>query len=943
MGAVHRKVVTVLFCDVVGSTALAESVDPEALQGLLARYFERMKAIAEGHGGSVEKFIGDAVMAVFGVPAVHEDDALRACRAAVEMRNALPELGIEGRIGVNTGEVVTDTEERLATGDAVNVAARLQQAAAPNEILVGEETLALVGDSVETELVEPLRLKGKSLAVAARRLVSAQEAPERKHGSRFVGRERETQLIRNAWTRVLAESRCELVTIVGDPGIGKSRLVAEALGAAGARIVRARCLPYGEGIAYWPVVEVIKQLDALPRDEAAAAAIRSLLGELDQATSAEEIAWAFRKLLEQEAPLTVVFDDVHSGEETFLDLVEGVGLLSAGAPLLLLCTARPELLDRRPQWTVDLRLEPLGEEAVASMTGAVPPELGRRIAAAAGGNPLFLTEMLAMAMQDARVDVPPTLRALLSARLDQLDTDERRVLETAAVEGEVFHRGALQALVQHADQITPRLTSLVRRGLIRPDRSLLPDEDGFRFRHILIRDAAYGALPKSTRADLHERYADWLDRHGATLLELDEIAGYHLEQAAQYRSELGRPDRALAERAGDRLASAGRRALWRGDERTAAALLGRALRLLRPVRLDVRLELELAGATPASAEAAAIAEEAAERARTAGDETGESLARLLAAFYRTDADEIERRAATLVPTLERAGEHAALVRVWFAFAQGVANPRGRYEDQARAAEEALRHAELAGQAGGRLFSLGSALVFGPRPADEALEILRSAARGSLHPATLMPTAWLLAMLGRFEEAWAIALEAFERRKQLVAGPGGDHVLAEIAWLEGDRDKAAGYLDGFCRALDAAGEDVTLATYAGRLALYLAAAERFDEASAWTERARELAKVPDWATHTWWREGEARILAHRQRFDDAEGLAREAFDLVEQTDALSDQGEALVTLAEVLEAAGKTDEAVESLEQALGRFERKRSLAMVTQVRRRLEQVRKRVA
>jgi class 3 adenylate cyclase len=326
-----RKTVTVLFCDLTGSTELGESTDPEALRALLAGYFERMKAIVESHGGTVEKFIGDAVMAVFGVPAAHEDDALRACRAAVEMRDALPELGIRGRIGVNTGEVVTGTSERLVTGDAVNVAARLEQAAVPGEVLIGEATFGLVRDAVVVEPVEPLRLKGKSELVPAFQLVSVLDAPERSHVLRFVGREREFAEIVSTWERVQAEARCELVTVVGDAGVGKSRLVAEAVGAIDARVARGRCLPYGEGITYWPVVEVVKQLAALPSDPVAEAAIRSLLGESDVATSGDEIAWAVRKLLEEQAPLVIVFDDLQWGEETFLDLIESTALLSAGA------------------------------------------------------------------------------------------------------------------------------------------------------------------------------------------------------------------------------------------------------------------------------------------------------------------------------------------------------------------------------------------------------------------------------------------------------------------------------------------------------------------------------------------------------------------------------------------------------------------------------------
>jgi class 3 adenylate cyclase len=287
----HRKVVTVLFCDVVSSTALGESVDPEALQGLLASYFERMKGIVERHGGTVEKFIGDAVMAVFGVPVAHEDDALRAVRAAAEMLDALPELAVQGRIGVNTGEVVTGTEERLATGDAVNVAARLEQAAQPGEVLIGEPTFALVRNSVDVEEAEQLALKGKTGSVAAYRLLGVRDALERQHDAPFVGREGELEVLREAWKRAQAEEGCELVTIVGDAGVGKSRLAAETLAPLDATVVRGRCPPYGDGITYWPVVEVLKQLDTLPAEETAAAAIRSLLGQTDRATSAEELAW----------------------------------------------------------------------------------------------------------------------------------------------------------------------------------------------------------------------------------------------------------------------------------------------------------------------------------------------------------------------------------------------------------------------------------------------------------------------------------------------------------------------------------------------------------------------------------------------------------------------------------------------------------------------------
>ena len=449
-------------------------------------------------------------------------------------------------------------------------------------MLVGEPTLALVREAVAVEPMEPLTLKGKSEPVPAFRLLTVLGAPERSHAWPFVGRGQELEALLEAWGRTLTASRCELVTVIGDAGVGKSRLVAEALDRIDARVVRGRCLPYGDGITYWPVVEVVKQLSALPSDELAAGALRSLLRESDRPTSADEIAWAFRKLLEEQAPIVVCFDDLQWGEETFLELVESTALVSAGAPVLLLCMARPELLQRRPSWSVPLRLEPLQPgEADALIGESVPEEARRRIAESTGGNPLFITEMVALAGDGEVLDVPPTLRALLTARLDQLDPQERSVLERGAVEGEIFHRGAVQALAPDEPEVLPRLAALVRHELIRSDRPQFPGEDAFRFRHLLIRDAAYEALPKGLRADLHRRLADWLEERHA-LVELDELAGYHLEQAARYEAELGRPDPALALRAGDRILAAARRAADRDDDRAAIALYERALELTRP-------------------------------------------------------------------------------------------------------------------------------------------------------------------------------------------------------------------------------------------------------------------------------------------------------------------------------------------------------------------------
>ncbi len=937
----QRKTVTVLFCDLTGSTALGETLDPERLRALLARYFGRMQAIVERHGGSVEKFIGDAVMAVFGVPVLHEDDALRALRSALEMRDALPELGLQGRIGVMTGEVVTGTEERLATGDAVNVAARLEQAAQPGEVLVGQPTLALVGEAAEVEPLEPLELKGKAEPVAAYRLLRVREAPERRHETMFVGRERELALVREAWERVQAKQRCELVTVVGDAGVGKSRLAAEFLASTEATVVRGRCLPYGEGITYWPVVEVLKQLDLLPPDEAAAEAIRSLLGETEATTSAEEIAWAFRKTLEHasvERPLVVVFDDIHWGEETFCDLIEHVALLSSGAAILLLCIARPELAERRPAWPVTLRLEPLGDSDVDELIPErIAGELREKITRAAGGNPLFVGEMLAMADEvEGEVVVPPTLQALLAARLDQLEPAERGVLERGAVEGEIFHRGAVQALAPDETHVTPRLAALVRKELIRPDKSHLVGEDGFRFRHLLIRDAAYDTLPKATRAELHERFASWLEENGAELVELDEILGYHLEQACSYRAELGMPaDEELAAAARRRLTAAGRRAKLRQDNAAAVSLLQRAVALVPPAELDVALEVDIVDAlfeTGRGGDALRRAGSLAERASAAGDRVGELCGGIQEGLLRTflepegATEKLDALVGGALPVFEAAGDDLALYIAYSALGQ-VANMRAQMDAGLEAFERAAAHAQQAGLPHQFLGWRGTVRFFGTTPVSGLLAWLdENEPREGRDLWLRAYRAGALAMLGRFDEGRAILAEAREALAERGAGiqlaTATGITSVEIELLAGDPAAAAELGQEGCRLLDELGEQSQLSTAAGMLAQALYALDRLEEAAAWAGRAAELGASDDAFTQMLWRQVRAKVLARRGQHAEAERLAREAVAVCEETDMLDAQGDVYADLAEVLSLVGRPAEAAGALEQALQRYERK---------------------
>jgi tetratricopeptide (TPR) repeat protein len=892
-------------------------------------------------------------MAVFGVPVTHEDDALRACRAAVEMRDALPELGIAGRLGVNTGEVVTGTAERLATGDAVNVAARFEQAAEPGEILIGEETLRLVQPAVSVGEERRLDLKGKFDPVAAYPLLEVTGELERSFSTPMVGRERELQGLRDAFARADADCSCQLFTVLGSAGVGKSRLAAEFLAGVEARVVRGRCLSYGEGITYWPVVEIVKQFATLPEGDAARP-LQSLLGETELAASAEEIAWGFRKLLERQAqahPLVVVFDDLHWAEETLFDLVEHVAEMSRDAPILLLCMARPELLERRPSWgggkwnATTVLLEPLDAaetERLLAELGDVAPELRERIVEAAEGNPLFLEEMLALVRDSGgtQVEVPPTIQALLAARLDQLEPVERSVLERGSIEGRTFHRGAVAALSDDSRDLDRRLVALVRKELVRPERGQLAADDAYRFRHLLIRDAAYDALPKATRAELHGRFAVWLEEHGQSLVELDEILGYHLEQAARYLAELGRPEPDLAAAAARHLATSGRRALARHDREAARVLLERAVALSEDPDVHVLVDLARSHRDPRIA--ASLMDDAGRHADAAGDEAGAALARVLAADSRTWAGESsssaehERLALAALPLLEANEDHSGLAQVWLSLARGPYNARAQFSQMEHASEKALRHAKLAGQQQmyfGRDY-IAYSLTRGPCPVTEALRRLE-ALDGELHPLEHILRALLLAMNDQDEEARSVADAAETHLRELGFGGTADVEMAEIDRLAGRCEAAEGRLG---RASDSAtelGVTAALSTTAAQRARVLCALRRFEEAEPLAEQGRRLSAEDDAMTQTFWRQAAALVSASRGDHVGAERLAREAVDVARQTDAPTFQADALYDLGQILEGAEQREEAAATFRDALAVYERKGIVPLARRARERL--------
>jgi class 3 adenylate cyclase/tetratricopeptide (TPR) repeat protein len=932
-----RKTVSVVFCDIVGSTTLGEQIDPEVHRRIQERYFEAVRAALERHGGTVEKFIGDAAMAVFGVPVAHDDDALRAVRAASDLRPALAELNEELerafavtlsiRTGVNTGEVVVGDPSQgqaFATGDAVATAQRLEAAARAGEILIGEPTYRLVSNAVLVEPVEPLTLKGKAQPVTAWRLLGVVEgAPPfpRRLDTPMVGRQAELESLRSEFERAVGERRCRLATIVGPAGIGKSRMGNALFAAFNGRATTlvGRCLAYGEGITYWPLRGIvlaaagslsrpgIEQFLADAEDGAQIAErLAGAVGTEETAPGGEETFWAVRRFLEhlaREQPVIIGIDELQWAEPTFLDLVEYLVGWTTDAPVLIVGLARPELLELRPTWTATsalvVALEPLSglesSRLVDVLGGAELSESERsRILEGAEGNPLFVEQMIALAVEGAaRETIPPSIQALLAARLDRLPADERTVLERAAVIGREFTTGAVVSLSGN-EPVASTLLSLVRRDLIEPDRSLIPGDDGFRFRHIMIRDAAYLGVAKESRARLHQRYAGWLD---SAAPDVDELIGYHLEQAFRYQQELGPADAATAIDAGERLARAGRRAFRRGDLSAAVNLLTRAAALLpdaHPGRNDLLpLLASSLMRTGDFSRAEQVLTESLEAAQAAGDQRLELRTVIEREFFRAftspedSVEEIVAVADNAIPLLEQLGDDLGLAKAWWLKSEIDVNAC-RWGARARKLERALSYARNAGDASEQttLASfLAQALYYGPTRVPDAIqrceELLaeRSDDR-SLKASITSLSAGLYAMQGNFAEARRLQSEARvlyeELGQRFRVATIRALVAAEIESLAGRPSEAVSILRWAHDELEQMGITSVTSTMAAFLAEALADEGLHDEALEFAARSEASTTAADVVTQVMWRVAQAKASGDAR-------LAREAVALALPTD------------------------------------------------------------
>ena len=573
----QRKVVTILFADLVGFTSRSERLDPEDVAAELGRYHAHVRAELQRYGGTVEKFIGDAAMAIFGAPVAHEDDPERAVRAALEILEWAADEGVDMRVGINTGEALVTVDARpeagetMAAGDVVNTAARLQSAAPVNGILAGEQAYRATERAIEYRASAPVQAKGKAEPVPAWQVVQARArvGVDRVHGAALVGRTREVALLEDALARTIAERSPQLITLVGVPGIGKSRLVLELFHAVERRPElihwrQGRCLPYGDGVTFWALGEMVKaQAGILEGDDEAEAGrklsaavadpwieshLRPLVGLPGGAAAAgdarEEAFTAWRRYFEglaDERPLVLVFEDLHWADDNLLDFVDNLVDWTSGVPLLVVATARPELLTRRPGWgggklnALTVSLSPLSDDDTArllhQLLGSVlPAETQTRLLGNAGGNPLYAEEF-ARIFRDRGTEgeLPETVQGLIAARLDLLEPEQKALLQDAAVIGKRFWTGALASLADRPG-LESALHELERKEFVRRERSSsIVDETEYAFRHLLVRDVAYGLIPRAERAAKHLAAARWTEQLGRREDHAEMLAHHYLE------------------------------------------------------------------------------------------------------------------------------------------------------------------------------------------------------------------------------------------------------------------------------------------------------------------------------------------------------------------------------------------------------------------------------
>lgn len=1009
-----------VFCDLEGSTALASTMDPEALSRILARWVAEMRRAIELHEGTFVEFRGDSILGVFGIPTLHEDDAVRAVRAALAMRDALAglndrldaETGIRLaiRTGVNTGEVLIGPQAGtgLVVGDPVNVAARLEQAAEAGDILIGEDTARLVRDVVRVAAVPPLTVKGKTEPLTAFRVLEVVDGARPRPGclmdAALVGRADERVGLSLVADRARSERRCVGALVSGDAGIGKTRLVEEFLtGTDDVTVARGVCRAYGAG-ALAPAADAVRSLlgladgedphdaavDLLGRDgaEAHLAHLRLLLGLTDAAAPLEEVFASTRRLIEAGArrrPVVVFVDDLHWAEAPLVDLLEHLLRWSRDAPIVVLGTARPEFLETHPSWVsdrdlavLDVTLRPLSgveSDLLAESLlgdGSLPRSVRDRVSEASEGNPLFLEQLLAMLIDDGllvagpeggwvvadgsvELAVPPSIHALLGARLDRLDPAERAVIERASIVGRAFSWAAVEALSDERDRPAAggRLMTLVRRDLIRPDRATPMGGDGFSFHHVLIRDTTYAAIPKAVRAELHERYAAWLGDAAPLTGDLDETLGYHLERACLLRTELGVGDDrtlVLGAKASALLAGAGTRASRRGQDATAVDLLSRALALVpagEGTSAGILREL-------AEAEYGVGAFQDAERharslsALEGSDPLDRITATVLLANLRFQLDpdgvleDTRRTGAALLDQVETHGDDRTLAMVYRLLARADLW-EGDTLAMADNAERALTLSERCGDEHERAESsvmLCWALHLGPGALDDVVARLGELADASGDDRRVQAVMWAhlapaLALRGEPDRARDVRIRAVAQFRDL-----GLEVQAAIATQASGGSLFPAVAAGRARearedlrwahdVLDRAEERGFLASITGMLAEAELDAGALDEAERLADACRVLASEDDADAQQRWRLVTAKIHALAGRPDDAVALLRDVESRPSTFPAWI--GFVAADRAEILARLGAAEEARERLEDARVCFAAKGITAAVPRI------------